>query len=272
MLEQAGIVRRGYDAGRALRIELLPVEAGAGAAVDTLLDRYGRAASARVERMVEFAAVDRCRHLQVAEHFGETLDGPCDACDVCAPRAEEAGVATPVARPLPDDPARTIVGAVAGLTWPLGRRSLVAMLRGSVKAPPSARRSPAFGALAAASEAEVTRWVRALETAGALVEVESDGFRVLRARPEAELPSLRAPATTAADAQAAAPLVAELRAWRSRRAREDGVPAYVVLHDATLHELAARRPGSEAELAGVKGLGPTKLARYGGELLDVLGG
>jgi ATP-dependent DNA helicase RecQ len=141
-----------------------------------------------------------------------------------------------------------------------------------VKAPSSARRSTAFGVLAAASEAEVTRWVRALETAGALVEVESDGFRVLRARPEAELPSFRAPATTAADAQAAAPLVAELRAWRSRRAREDGVPAYVVLHDATLHELAARRPGSEAELAGVKGLGPTKLARYGGELLDVLAG
>jgi ATP-dependent DNA helicase RecQ len=268
MLEQAGIVRRGYDAGRAMRIELLPVEAGAGAAVDTLLGRYARAASARVERIVEFADVDRCRHLQVAEHFGETLDGPCGACDVCSPRAEGAGVAVPVAHPLPDDPARAIVEAVAALAWPLGRRSLVAMLRGSVKAPPSARRSPAFGTLAAASEAEVTRWVRALETAGALVEVESDGFRVLRARPEAELPSFRAAVTTSADE----PLVAELRAWRSRRAHEDGVPAYVVLHDATLHELAARRPGSEAELAGVKGLGPAKLARYGGELLGVLGG
>ena len=50
------------------------------------------------------------------------------------------------------------------------------------------------------------------------------------------------------------------------------MPAYVVLHDATLQELAARRPGSEAELAGVKGLGPAKLARYGVELLDVLAG
>ena len=55
MLEQAGLVRRGYDAGRAMRIELLPVDAGAGAAVDTLLDRYERAAAARVERIVEFA-------------------------------------------------------------------------------------------------------------------------------------------------------------------------------------------------------------------------
>ena len=272
MLEQAGLVRRGYDAGRAMRIELLPADAGAGAAVDTLLDRYERAAAARVERIIEFAEANRCRHLQVAEHFGETLEGPCGACDVCAPRATSAGGATPIARPLPDDPAPVIFDAVAALTWPLGRRSLVAMLRGSVKAPPSARRSPAFGALAAASESEVTRWVRALGAAGALVEVESDGFTVLHARPGATLPSFRIAASAPADAHAAGTLVAELKAWRTQRARQDGVPAYVVLHDATLQELAARRPGSEAELAGVKGLGPTKLARYGVELLDVLAG
>jgi ATP-dependent DNA helicase RecQ len=266
MLEQAGIVRRGYDAGRAMRVELLPLDAGAGGVVDALLERYARESEARVERIVSFAETERCRHLQVAEHFGETLDIPCGACDVCAPRGRSSRVAAPVPAALPEDPAATIVDAVARLTWPLGRRSLAAMLRGSVKAPPSARRSPAFGALAAASDTEVTRWIRALEVAGALVEVERDGFRVLQAISEVALPSL-APARTAA---APAPLVAELRAWRSRRSREDGVPAYVVLHDATLHELAARRPSSEAELAMVKGLGPTKLERYGSELLAVL--
>jgi superfamily II DNA helicase RecQ len=172
-------------------------------------------------------------------------------------------------RALPADPAVAIVDAVAGLTWPLGRRSLVAMLRGSVKAPPSARRSPAFGALAAASETDVTRWIRALEVSGALVEVEKDGFRVLEARTTGALPSLAVPTATP-EAAAAAPLVEELRAWRSRRSREDGVPAYVVLHDATLHELAARRPCSTAELAAIKGFGPTKLERYGDELLAVL--
>jgi ATP-dependent DNA helicase RecQ len=268
MLEQAGLVRRGYDAGRAMRIELLPAGPAAGADVDALLERYERAAATRVERIVEFSESARCRHLQVAEHFGETLDGPCGACDVCAPRAERRQGAVSATRPLPEEPAHVIFEAVQQLTWPLGRRSLVAMLRGSVKAPPSARRSPAFGALAAASESEVTRWVRALEAAGALVEVESDGFRVLQARPGAALPSFRVAASGPADA----PLVAELKAWRTQRAREDGVPAYVVLHDRTLHELAARRPGSEAELAGVKGLGPAKLARYGVELLDVLAG
>jgi ATP-dependent DNA helicase RecQ len=266
MLEQAGIVRRGYDVGRAIRVELLPVERDAGGAVDALLDRYEREATARVERIVSFADTGRCRHLQVAEHFGETLAAPCGACDICVPRDTGRARAAPPSVQLPDDPAQAIVDAVAGLAWPLGRRSLVAMLRGSVKAPPSSRRSPAYGSLGATTDAEVTRWVKALEVAGALVEVERDGFRVLEARPSVSLPTLRAPAAS----PEAAPLVAELRAWRLRRAREDGVPAFVVLHDRTLEELAARRPGSAGELAAVHGLGPTKLERYGDELLAVL--
>ena len=266
LLEQAGIVRRDYDAGRAMQVELLPVGDGAGAALESLLTRSARAAAVRVDRIVSFAESDRCRHLQVAEHFGETLAVPCGACDVCAPRA--GAVAAPTLAALPDDPARAIVDAVAGLDWPLGRRSLVAMLRGSVAAPPSARRSHAFGSLAAASGSEVGRWVRALEAAGALVEVEREGFRVLQARPEVALPALGGHrATPGGESE---PLVEELRAWRSRRAREDGVPAYVVLHDATLRELAASRPSSTSELAAVKGFGPAKLDRYGEELLAVL--
>jgi ATP-dependent DNA helicase RecQ len=265
MLEQAGIVRRGYDAGRAMRVELLPVDSGAGGVVDALLDRYAHQAAARVERIVSFAETMRCRHLQVAEHFGESLEAPCGACDVCAPLTVAIARIAPHP-PLPEDPALAIVDAVRGLTWPLGRRSLVALLRGSVKAPPSARRSSAFGSLAAATDAQVTRWVRALEVAGALAEVERDGFRVLHVPPDAVLPSLASPGA----ATAPGPLVAELRAWRATRAREDGVPAFVVMHDTTLDELAARRPRSKGELAAVKGFGPTKLERYGTELLALL--
>ena len=61
-----------------------------------------------------------------------------------------------------------------------------------------------------------------------------------------------------------------MRAWRLERSRDDGVPAYVVLHDATLRELAVTQPQTRDELVGVKGLGPVKLERYGDELLAVL--
>jgi superfamily II DNA helicase RecQ len=65
-------------------------------------------------------------------------------------------------------------------------------------------------------------------------------------------------------------LFERLRAWRLERARVDEVPAYVVLHDATLRELATAKPTSELDLAAVKGFGPTKLERYGEDVLAVI--
>ena len=63
----------------------------------------------------------------------------------------------------------------------------------------------------------------------------------------------------------------DLRAWRAASAREQGVPAYVIFHDATLREIAMARPASLTELAEVSGVGETKLARYGEAILAVLG-
>jgi DNA helicase-2/ATP-dependent DNA helicase PcrA len=61
-----------------------------------------------------------------------------------------------------------------------------------------------------------------------------------------------------------------LKAWRLTRAREDDVPAYLVFHNSTLEEIAARRPRSLDELAAVPGVGPAKLERYGKGVLTAL--
>ena len=66
------------------------------------------------------------------------------------------------------------------------------------------------------------------------------------------------------------PAVQALREWRLARARADEVPAYVVFNDRTLAELVARTPRTLAELAAVPGIGPTKLERYGADLLAQL--
>ena len=66
------------------------------------------------------------------------------------------------------------------------------------------------------------------------------------------------------------PLLADLRAWRSARARADGVPAYVVAHDALLSAIVEQRPGSPAALRRVKGMGPARLDRYGEEILAIV--
>lgn len=61
-----------------------------------------------------------------------------------------------------------------------------------------------------------------------------------------------------------------LRNWRSRIAAESAMPAYLVLIDRSLVEIAARRPASVRELATVHGVGPTKIERYGDDLLAIV--
>jgi len=61
-----------------------------------------------------------------------------------------------------------------------------------------------------------------------------------------------------------------LKAWRLARARQDDVPAYLVFHNSTLEEIAARRPATLGELGAVPGVGPAKLERYGEGVLAAL--
>jgi superfamily II DNA helicase RecQ len=66
------------------------------------------------------------------------------------------------------------------------------------------------------------------------------------------------------------PAFKTLKQWRLERAKADEVPAYVVFHNSTLEQIAERGPRTMAELATVPGVGPTKLERYGEEVLAAL--
>jgi ATP-dependent DNA helicase RecQ len=266
MLEQAGLLERGFDEGRRLRIEVPAAPADASTRVVELLERAALVAEARADRIVSFAELRLCRHEQVGAHFGEVLPGPCGMCDVCAP-VERRSLARESPPPLPEDVGEAIADAVASLRWPLGRRSLVATLHGSMKAPQSGRRSLAYRLLAAAPEADVRRWVALLEASGVLVETTTpEGYRVMQVDPAAPVPRIRTAASVDVDEE----LASRLRTWRLERSQEDAVPAYVVLHDTTLRELAVVRPRTKDELAGVKGFGPVKVERYGDAVLAVV--
>ncbi|MGW5109059.1 DNA helicase RecQ [Nocardia sp. NPDC004123] len=65
-------------------------------------------------------------------------------------------------------------------------------------------------------------------------------------------------------------LFEKLRAWRAATAKEQGVPAYVVFHDATLREIATRKPATLSDLAGISGIGENKRAKYGEGVLEVI--
>jgi DNA helicase-2/ATP-dependent DNA helicase PcrA len=77
-------------------------------------------------------------------------------------------------------------------------------------------------------------------------------------------------ADRAAERAAESPVMTALREWRTTRARADAVSAFVVAHDSTLRAIAEVRPTSLTALARVKGMGPTKLERYGAEILAAI--
>jgi len=74
----------------------------------------------------------------------------------------------------------------------------------------------------------------------------------------------------AADPSAEGPIFGALKKWRAARAKDDGVPAYVVFHDSTLRDIATYLPRNKIQLARIQGVGPTKIERYGAEVIAAL--
>ncbi len=61
-----------------------------------------------------------------------------------------------------------------------------------------------------------------------------------------------------------------LREWRKQEARTQSVPPYVIFHDSVLRDVARQHPGDLAALARIKGVGASKLERYGAQVLASL--
>jgi RecQ family ATP-dependent DNA helicase len=285
MLERVELLRRDFDSGRAMRIELMVAPPDSGQRIERLLAQYEELARERARRMVSFAESSRCRHLQVAEHFGETVEVPCGRCDVCSPGPDLGVAASQPAVPLPANVAKAILDAVDALTWPLGQTGLAATLKGSIDAPPSAQKSQGYGILAAAPLGTIKRWIGLLIDRGNLEPFESrDGFKLLRIAKREDLPNLTL--STSSSSRSSSPGTAEptaqllskedaelferLRDWRRKQASEAGIAPFMVLHDRTLREIATLRPRNPAELSRIAGFGPAKLARYGDGIAAVL--
>jgi ribonuclease D len=67
-------------------------------------------------------------------------------------------------------------------------------------------------------------------------------------------------------------LLGRLKVWRSEQARDQRVPAYVVLHNSHLEDISARKPSTIHELGAIKGIGLRRAARYGEEILALVRG
>jgi len=150
------------------------------------------------------------------------------------------------------------------------------------RAPAGATTTTSPGRARVTFPAELGMEVSFAGSSGPIVELRTDaavlqdanGARVVIPYGErVERDGRRAQLTRGASADithASPELVTALKAWRKQRASSDGVPAYIVLSDAHLEGIADGRPESLAALSQCTGIGPTKLERYGDEIIAVI--
>jgi ATP-dependent DNA helicase RecQ len=248
-------------------------------------DEQKRVERGKLDALLAWCETADCRRALLLRYFSEEASA-CGNCDTCLepPELWDGTVA-----------AQKAMSAALRTGQRFGAGHLIDILRG--KATEKVQQFghaelPTFGAGTDLDDAGWRSVFRQLLAAG-LLHADAQAYGGLRltdaARPvlkgEATL-SLRKRATRVGKkksalvtrrsgvgtplAEADAPLFEALRAWRADLAREQGVPAYVILHDKSLRELATRRPASPADLLSVPGIGQAKADRYGEALLRIL--
>lgn len=251
----------------------------------------------KLERMVAYAHAG-CRRRYLVEHFGQRPPWErCGTCDAC----REGRALTKGPRPMsPDEElvVRKLLATVARLRTPFSPSMVTKVATGSRdKAVLSFGfdRLSTHGILSSWTTKELQALIDALVQAGALqvdfdtreisgrertykvvsltplggevMRQQADGFELSfpeTARLQRPRPVRKAGAPIASD------LLAELRAVRTRLAKAEDVPAYVVAPNRTLEQLAAERPTTSWAMARVHGMGKSRIKRFGGPFLDTI--
>nr|WP_320776653.1 DNA helicase RecQ [Streptomyces sp. CRN 30] len=260
-------------------------------------EAFRRRSAAHLDSMLALCETARCRRGQLLAYFGQEpgADG-CGNCDTCL-TPPETWDGTVAAQKL----LSTIVRLKRERGQKFGAGQIVDILLGRRTAKViqfDHDQLSVFGIGEDLSEAEWRGVARQLLAQGLLAVEGEYGTLVLTEesgtvlRREREVPLRKEPAKRVAAAKSSSsgrggerrakgaavaelapelvPVFEALRAWRAEQAREQGVPAYVIFHDATLREIATVRPTSVAELGGIGGVGEKKLATYGEGVLGVL--
>ncbi|HWG67903.1 MAG TPA: DNA helicase RecQ [Steroidobacteraceae bacterium] len=249
------------------------------------LEEEQRIARHQLRQVLNYAESTECRRAVQLRYLGEVLAVPCGACDnCCEPRTLEDR----------STEARQFMSCIARLAQRgqrFGAAHIIDILRGARCERVLARGHDTLSVYGIGKQRSLEEWrnlARALLHQGLIAETQ-DGYPVLslNARSGEVLRQeigvhiaapikRKRPPPTAAGARAEAStqgggLFEHLRALRKRLADESGLPPYVVFHDATLREMAERRPRTLSQFAELPGVGQAKLARYGERFIAAIG-
>ena len=252
------------------------------------LENEQRIARQQLRQVLSYAESTECRRAIQLRYFDETFQGPCGACDNCCEQRSSRDCTVQSKQLL------SCIARLAQRGERFGAAHIIDILRGSRSDRIISRGHDTLSVYGIGSQWRVQEWrelSRSLLHQG-LVSETQDGYPVLslnssswevlrdqRAVHVAQAPSSAAPKTrpgaspsSPADRGQGSELFEALRALRKRLADAQGMPPYVIFHDATLREIAERRPVTLDEFAGIRGVGEAKLARYGEQFIAAVRG
>ena len=228
----------------------------------------------RLNTLAAFVEAATCRRAILLRHFGETPPERCGNCDNCIDPPATIDVS---------EVARKLLSAAFRTEMRFGIAHLAAVLGGDDNEKVRQfghHKSSVFGIMNAEELTLVRPVARSLQARDAL---RADDYGGLSFGPAAKAilkgdqrlviavpPKRVRKARRGTEHLPHDPLFEALRSWRRQRAKEMGVPPYVIFHDSTLRSVAAARPGSLNALSVIEGIGDTKLARHGESLLEAL--
>jgi len=247
-------------------------------------DREKRIMHQRLESMISLTETTSCRTRALLSCFGEPLDLPCGHCDNCL---------SPVATFDGTEAAQKLLSTVYRTGQRFGAIHLANVLRGKTTEMVERHAHQHLSVFGVGKEQSEAWWrgvIRQLIARGALKMTGEHGTLALDsaiARPilrgeerlllkaEPTDPVRNSPTSRASveeiDLDKDARTVFErLRGWRLTEAREQEIPPYVIFHDAVLKDIARDPPADMERLGRIKGVGASKLARYGAAVLAVL--
>jgi ATP-dependent DNA helicase RecQ len=225
----------------------------------------------KLDDMVHYCQLHACRRQFLLKYFDEDFPPNCGSCDFCLTEFKRFD-ATLIAQ--------KALSAVARLKERFGANYVIDFLRGSKteKIREEHKQLKTYGIGADISKTDWARYIRELTALGYL-QVTDDIYPVLKLAPKSEAVlkglqkvELVASQTTEEYQPAAAlpfeaALLAELKNIRRDIALHENLPAYVILSDASLLEIATYLPQNLDEMRLISGFGDVKLARYGREFL-----
>ena len=244
-------------------------------------DEYKRYEGFKLDALLGWCEVTGCRRQPLLAYFGDSLDEDCGNCDGCL---------TPVNTWDGAEAAQKLLSAAYRSGQRFGAAHLVDVLLGKETdkvlqhghdqlsvfgigkdLPSSTWRSVARQLIVAGHlRADAARFGALVLTETSRGVLRGETPLPFREDPQRPVVASRRPATERVVAEKDRDLWDALRACRQALATEHDVPAYVIFHDKTLHEMLAYRPRTAAEMLGISGIGQTKLDRYGDRFLSVL--